>query len=219
MLFFDRSDAGRKLAAALAQYAGRSDVLVLGLPRGGVPVAFEVAQALRAPLEVFIVRKLGVPSQPELAMGAVATGGVLVLNDEVVRQLDIPRSVIDRVVAAEQLEIERRERRYREGRPAPELAGRIVILIDDGLATGSTMRAAVCAVNTQKPARVIVAVPVAAAATCDVLRRDADEVICPATPEPFFAVGQWYRDFEQTTDEEVHDLLARAAEFASRRAS
>lgn len=216
MLFADRSDAGRKLAATLAKFVGRPDVLVLGLPRGGVPVAFEVAQALRAPLDVFIVRKLGVPSQPELAMGAVATGGVLVLNDDVVRQLDIPRAVIDRVAAAEQLEIERRERLYREGRPTPDLAGKIVILIDDGLATGSTMRAAVRAVRQQNPARVIVAVPVAASATCEVLRRDADEVISFATPEPFFAVGQWYRDFEQTSDEEVHALLSRATDFASR---
>jgi predicted phosphoribosyltransferase len=219
MLFFDRTDAGRKLARALAGYAGRDDVRVLGLPRGGVPVAFEVAQALHAPLDVFIVRKLGVPSQPELAMGAVASGGMRVLNDEVVGQLDIPESIILRVAAAEQLEIERRERRYREGRPAPQLAGKIVILIDDGLATGSTMRAAVRAVRLQQPISTLVAVPVAAASTCAALRREADEVVCLATPEPFFAVGQWYRDFDQTSDEQVHDLLARAAEFSRPRAS
>lgn len=217
MLFADRSDAGRKLAAALSRYAGRAGVQVLGLPRGGVPVAFEVAQALRAPLDVFIVRKLGVPTQPELAMGAVATGGVRVLNEEVVRQLDIPASVIDRVAAAEQIEIERRERRYREGRPAPRLEGKIVILIDDGLATGSTMRAAARAVRLQQPARTLIAVPVAARQTCELLRGDADEMVCLTTPEPFFAVGQWYGNFDQTSDEEVHDLLARAAQFASPR--
>ena len=219
MLFRDRSDAGRKLAAALSQYARRADVQVLGLPRGGVPVAFEVAHELQAPLDVFIVRKLGVPSQPELAMGAVASGGVRVLNHDVVRQLEIPETVIERVAAAEQQEIERRERRFREGRPAPPLAGKIVILIDDGLATGSTMRAAVVAVRLQQPARTIVAVPVAAAITCELLRGEANEVVCLATPEPFFAVGQWYGNFDQTSDEEVHDLLARASHFASPKAS
>jgi putative phosphoribosyl transferase len=219
MLYRDRSDAGRKLAGALSKYVGRNDVLVLGLPRGGVPVAYEVAQSLRAPLDVFIVRKLGVPSQPELAMGAVATGGVRVLNDEVVRQLKIPAPVIDRVAAAEQLEIERRERSYREGRPAPRLEGKIVILIDDGLATGSTMRAAARAVRTQRPARTIIAVPLSASVTVELLRGDADEMVCLTTPEPFFAVGQWYEDFDQTSDREVQDLLARAAKFASPKAS
>lgn len=219
MLFFDRSDAGRRLARALAGYSGRADLQVLGLPRGGVPVAYEVAHALRAPLDVFIVRKLGVPSQPELAMGAVASGGVRVLNEEVVRQLDIPESVIQRVADAEQLEIERRELRYREGRPAPQLAGKVVILIDDGLATGSTMRAAVKAVRLQQPAHTVVAVPVAAPSTSAALRAEADEMISLTTPEPFFAVGQWYRDFDQTSDEEVRGLLARAAEFLTPRVS
>jgi putative phosphoribosyl transferase len=216
MLFLDRSDAGRKLAAALSRYAGNANVQVLGLPRGGVPVAFEVAQALRAPLDVFIVRKLGVPSQPELAMGAVASGGVRVLNDEVLKQLGIPPSVVDHVAAVEQLEIERRERSYREGRPAPTLEGKTVILIDDGLATGSTMRAAAHGVRLQRPARTVIAVPVAAGMTCEVLRDDADEIVCLATPSQFFAVGQWYRNFEQTTDDEVRDLLTRAGAARSR---
>ena len=219
MLFRDRSDAGRKLAAALSGYAGGGDVLVLGLPRGGVPVAYEVAQALRAPLDVFIVRKLGFPSQPELAMGAVASGGVLVLNDDVVRQLDVPQSVIDRVAAAEQIEIERRERSYRGGRPAPSVEGKTVILIDDGLATGSTMRAAARAERKLNPARIVIAVPLAAATTREVLRREADEIVCLATPEPFFAVGQWYANFEQTSDEEVRELLARGSQLAPPKAS
>jgi predicted phosphoribosyltransferase len=218
MLFRDRSDAGRQLAKALSRYAERSDVLVLSLPRGGVPVGYEVAEALRAPLDVFIVRKLGVPSQPELAMGAVASGGVRVLNQDVVRQLDIPQNVIDRVAAAELREIERRDQRYREGRPTQKLEGKVVLLIDDGLATGSTMRAAARAVRLQKPARTVIAVPLSAAVTCEVLRDDADEIVCLATPEPFYAVGQWYANFEQTTDEEVQDLLARAAGFASPKA-
>jgi len=216
MLFLDRSDAGRKLAAALSKYAGDPSVQVLGLPRGGVPVAFEVAQALRAPLDVFIVRKLGVPSQPELAMGAVASGGVRVLNEEVLAHLGIPPSVVDRVAAIEQIEIERRERSYREARPAPNLTGKTVILIDDGLATGSTMRAAASAVKLQRPAATVVAVPVAAATTCEVLRGDADDIFCLATPSQFFAVGQWYRNFEQTSDEEVRELLARAENIRSR---
>ncbi len=216
MLFLDRSDAGRKLAAALSRYAGNTNVHVLGLPRGGVPVAFEVALALRAPLDVFIVRKLGVPSQPELAMGAVATGGVRVLNQEVIAQLGIPPDVVDHVAAVEQIEIERRERSYREGRPAPTLEGRIAILIDDGLATGSTMRAAAAAVRLQRPASTVIAVPVAAATTLEVLRGDADEIVCLATPSQFFAVGQWYRDFAQTSDGEVRNLIARAEDIRSR---
>ena len=219
MLFRDRSEAGRQLAKALSRYAGLSGVLVLALPRGGVPVGYEVAEALRAPLDVFIVRKLGVPSQPELAMGAVASGGVRVFNQDVVRQLDIPQDVIDRVAAAEQVEIARREQRYREGRRTPRIEGQIVILIDDGLATGSTMRAAARAVRLQEPARTVIAVPLSAAVTCEVLRDDADELVCLATPEPFYAVGQWYANFEQTSDEEVRDLLARAVEFATPKAS
>ena len=216
MLFLDRSDAGRKLAAALTRYATTPNVQVLGLPRGGVPVAFEVAQALRAPLDIFIVRKLGVPDQPELAMGAVASGGVRVLNHEVLSQLGISASTVDHVAAVEQIEIERRERSYREGRAPLNLEGKIAILIDDGLATGSTMRAAASAVRLLRPEKTVIAVPVAAATTLEVLRGDADEIVCLATPNQFYAVGQWYKDFEQTTDEEVRELLARSDNIRSR---
>jgi predicted phosphoribosyltransferase len=210
MLFRDRSHAGALLAERLTAYKGRADVLVLGLPRGGIPVAYEVARELAAPLDIFIVRKLGAPGQPELAMGAIASGGVRVLNDSVVRALGIPRSAIDRVEAAEQVELERREALYRSGQPPPEVRGRIVILIDDGLATGSTIRAAVAALRPRGPRRIVVAVPVAAAETCAEFRHEVDEVVCAETPEPFFAVGEFYRDFSQTTDEEVRDLLDRA---------
>jgi len=209
-MFADRRDAGRQLAAALRSYAGRGDVLVLALPRGGVPVGYEVAHALGAPLDIFIVRKLGVPFQPELAMGAVASGGVRVVNSDVVSQLGISSQVIEQVAAEEEKEIARREQHYRAGQPAPPAAGRIVILIDDGLATGSTMRAAARALRLQQPARLVVAVPVATAQTCEDLRNEADEVICLATPEPFYAVGQWYHDFGQTSDEEVRELLTAA---------
>jgi putative phosphoribosyl transferase len=212
MLFQDRAHAGRVLAARLAAYAGRPDVLVLALPRGGVPVAYEVARALHAPLDVFIVRKLGVPGREELAMGAIATGGVRVLNDEVVEALDIPEDVIDATAEAERRELVRRERLYRGDRPPPDVRGRVVILIDDGLATGSTMRAAVAALRRLGPARIIVAVPVASADTCEDLSAEVDDVVCSRTPEPFHAVGLWYDDFTQTTDEEVHELLERAAE-------
>jgi putative phosphoribosyl transferase len=212
MLFLDRTDAGRQLAALLTAYADRSDVLVLALPRGGVPVAYEVARALHAPLDVFLVRKLGLPGQEELAMGAIASGGVRVLNDEVVRALDIPDEVIDAVAADEQRELERRERLYRDDRPAPEVRGRTVLLVDDGLATGSTMRAAVAALRQQQPRRIVVAVPVAAAETGEELRAEVDDVVCARTPDPFYAVGVWYRSFAQTTDQQVHDLLERAAE-------
>jgi predicted phosphoribosyltransferase len=212
MLFRDRLDAGRQLAQKLMDYADRSDVLVLALPRGGVPVAFEVARALHAPLDVFLVRKLGLPGHEELAMGAIASGGVRVLNEDLVRTLRIPPEEIDAVAAQEQRELERREREYRSDRPAPDVRGRIVILVDDGLATGSTMRAAVAALGRQHPARIIVAVPVGAAETCEDFGADADEVICARTPEPFYAVGLWYGDFAQTSDEEVHDLLELAAE-------
>jgi len=210
MLFRDRHDAGQQLAARLSAYADRPDVLVLALPRGGLPVAYEVARALHAPLDVFTVRKLGVPGQPELAMGAIATGGVRVLNDEVVQGLAVPDWMIDEVARQEQEELERRERAFRDDRPPPDLAGRTVILIDDGLATGSTMRAAVAALRKQKPSRIVVAVPVGAAETCGDLRGEADEVICLRTPEPFFAVGLWYGDFSQTTSDEVRELLERA---------
>ena len=209
-LFRDRTEAGRLLAARLEQYAGKPDVMVLALPRGGVPVAYEVARALPAPMDVFIVRKLGVPGQEELAMGAVATGGVRVLNDQVVKGLGIPEYMIDAVVKWETEELKRRERLYRGDRPPPDVRGKTVILVDDGLATGSTMLAAARALRQQGPARIVVAVPVAAPDTCELLKADVDEVVCAATPEPFYAVGLWYRDFSQTTDEEVRELLARS---------
>ena len=209
--FEDRADAGRQLADHLAGYAGRLRLLVLGLPRGGVPVAYEVARALDAPLDVFVVRKLGVPGHEELAMGAIASGGVRVVNRDVVQALGIDAAAIETVSAQEQRELERRERLYRGDRPPLDVRGCTVILVDDGLATGSTMRAAVAALAQRGPERVVVAVPIAAAATCQALRREVDEVVCALTPEPFFAVGMWYRDFSQTTDREVHDLLARAA--------
>ena len=210
-LFRDRTEAGRLLAARLEQYAGKPDVMVLALPRGGVPVAYEVARALPAPMDVFIVRKLGVPGQEELAMGAVATGGVRVLNDQVVKGLGIPEYMIDAVVKWETEELKRRERLYRGDRPPPDVRGKTVILVDDGLATGSTMLAAARALRQQGPARIVVAVPVAAPDTCQLLKADVDEVVCAATPEPFYAVGLWYRDFSQTTDEEVRELLERSA--------
>jgi predicted phosphoribosyltransferase len=212
MLFTDRVEAGRFLASKLRKYTDHPEVLVLALPRGGVPVAFEVARALRAPLDVFLVRKLGVPGHPELAMGAIASGGVRVLNDDVVGALGISRDVIEAVAAVEEQELERRERIYRGGRPPPDVRGRTVILVDDGLATGSTMRAAVAALRQHGPDRIVVAVPVGAPDTCEEFRSEADDVVCARTPEPFYAVGLWYGDFSQTTDEEVHDLLDRAAE-------
>jgi predicted phosphoribosyltransferase len=209
-LFRDRADAGRQLAARLKQCAGKPDALVLALPRGGVPVAYQVAKALHAPMDVFLVRKLGVPGQEELAMGAVATGGVRVLNDQVVNALGIPDYVIDAVVKWETDELKRREQLYRGNRPPPDVRGQTVILVDDGLATGSTMLAAVRALREQGPARIVVAVPVASPDTCEMLRAYVDEVVCAATPEPFYAVGFWYQDFAQTTDEEVRELLSLA---------
>jgi predicted phosphoribosyltransferase len=209
--FRDRRDAGCLLAARLAAYTHRPDVIVLALPRGGVPVAYEVARALDAPLDVFVVRKLGVPGHEELAMGAVATGGVRVLNEPVVQSLRIPGHVIDAVAAREEEELRRRERLYRADRPPSDVRGRTVILIDDGLATGATMQAAVEALRQQEPARIVVAVPTGSPETCEALRGQVDEVVCAVTPEPFFAVGLWYEDFSQTTDEEVRELLARAA--------
>jgi len=208
--FRDRSDAGVFLAGKLSTYKNRPDVIVLGLPRGGVPVAYEVARGLNAPLDIFIVRKLGVPGQEELAMGAIATGGVRTLNDDVIQALRISGEEIDVVAAREAEELKRREYLYRGGRPGPIVAGFVVIVIDDGLATGSSMRAAVAALRLQNPARIVVAVPVAAAQTCRLLRQTADEVICATTPEPFYSVGQWYIDFGQTTDEEVTELLMSA---------
>ena len=209
--FRDRTEAGRRLAERLTAYADRPDVLVLALPRGGVPVAYEVARALRAPLDVFLVRKLGVPGYEELAMGAVATGGVRVLNDQIVAGLRIPDHVIEAVAEAEQQELARRERLYRGDRPLPDVRHRTVILVDDGLATGATMQAAIKALRALQPARIVVAVPTGSPETCEQLKAQADDVICAITPEPFHAVGLWYEDFTQTTDEEVRDLLARAA--------
>jgi putative phosphoribosyl transferase len=208
--FRDRVDGGRRLAAQLTPYAGRPDVLVLALPRGGVPVGFEVAKALQAPLDVFLVRKLGVPGHEELAMGALASGGVRVLNDDVVSALGISEETIAAVAAEEQRELERRERLYRKGRPPPDVRGRTAILVDDGLATGSTMRAAVRALRARQPARIVVAVPTASPATRDELAREVDEVVCTITPEPFYAVGVWYERFGQTSDEEIVELLERA---------
>jgi putative phosphoribosyl transferase len=208
--FVDRAEAGRILAGRLERFANRSDVVVLGLPRGGVPVAFEVAQALAAPLDVFVVRKLGVPGQEELAMGAIASGGTRVLNDDVIETMGIPESVIQQAVHHQQEELERREQFYRDGRPLIDVRGKIVILIDDGLATGASMRAAIHALRQKQPAALVVAVPVAAAPTCQDLRREADEVICAIAPDVFYAVGLWYQDFSQTTDEQVRDLLSRS---------
>lgn len=207
----DRSDAGRRLAARLQDYAGRPDVVVLALPRGGVPVAFEVARALRVPLDVFVVRKLGLPAHPELAMGAIASGGVRVLDRAAVTRFGVTDEQLAAVAANEERELERRERRYRDGLPSPDLQGKTVILVDDGLATGSTMAAAASAIAAQRPARLVVAVPVAALETCRAFRDIVDEIICGATPDPFVAVGLWYEDFSQTSDDEVHELLARAA--------
>ena len=209
--FRDRREAGRRLAAQLAAYAHRPDVIVLALPRGGVPVGYEVARALDAPLDVFLVRKLGVPGQEELAMGAVATGGMRVLNEQVVQGLRIPDYVIAAVAAKEEHELRRRERLYRGDRPPPDVRGRTVILVDDGLATGATMLAAAEALRRQQPARIVVAVPTGSPDTCDALRDHVDEVVCAVTPEPFHSVGLWYQDFSQTTDDEVRALLADAA--------
>ena len=209
-LYRDRRHAGRILAQALHAYAGRDDVVVLGLPRGGVPVAFEVAQALAAPLDVYVVRKLGVPGHEEYAMGAIASGGVRVLNEDAVSALRISQRTIDAVAAEQQRELERREKLYRGDRPPADFRGRTVIVVDDGLATGATMHAAVKALRERHPARIVVAAPTAAADTCERLRAVADEVVCPSTPEPFRAVGLWYEDFDQTSDDEVRELLALA---------
>ena len=208
--FVDRRHAGRVLASHLTKYAGRDDVLVLGLPRGGVPVAYEVASALGASMDLFLVRKLGTPGHRELAMGAIASGGVRVLNEDVVQWYGISEAAIEQIAREEQEELERRERAYRRDRAAHVLKGRIVILIDDGLATGSTMRAAAQAVRAHEPARVVIAVPVGAPQTCADLAAVADEVICARKPEPFSAVGQWYLNFDQTTDDEVRDLLQKS---------
>lgn len=210
--FRDRFQAGRRLAAVLAPYAGRPNLLVLALPRGGVPVGYEVARALHAPLDVMLVRKLGVPGHEELAMGAIASGGIRVLSDDIVAAFGVPDRVIATVAANEEKEMARREQAYRDGRAPFDVRGRTVILVDDGLATGSTMRAAAAALQAQHPERLVIAVPVAPRETCESLQRDADDVVCALEPEPFYAVGNWYQDFSQTTDEEVRELLRRAAE-------
>ncbi|MCL4298390.1 MAG: phosphoribosyltransferase [Anaerolineae bacterium] len=212
-LFKNRTDAGQKLAQNLSAYAYCPDVIVLALPRGGVPVAYEVARALHAPLDIFLVRKLGVPGHEELAMGAIASGGGSVLNDYVVNALNIPREIIGAVIAQEQQELERRERAYRGDRPKPEVYNRTVILVDDGLATGASMRAAIAALRSQKPARLVVAVPTGAAETCEAFAPEVDDIICATTPHPFLGVGAWYEDFSQITDAEVRELLARAAQL------
>ena len=208
------------LATTLQEYVNGDDVVVLALPRGGVPVGFEVAKALNVPLDVFVVRKLGLPGQEELAMGAIASGGVRVLNRDLIRGLSIPEEVVDEVTREEQRELERREREYRDGGRSPiDVRGMTVILVDDGLATGASMRVAVLALQQKEPAQVIVAVPVAPADTCAELQSVADKVVCAVTPQPFWGVGQWYEDFSQTSDEEVRELLRRAASFSAHRAA
>lgn len=210
--FSNRTEAGRLLAEKLVKYAGRADVIVLGLPRGGVPVAYEVAKRLGVPLDVFIVRKLGVPGFEELAVGAIASGGVRVLNQDVMRALPNAEATIESITARETAELERREQSYRDGHPAPELRDRVVILVDDGLATGATMRAAVKALRHRGAAKIVVAVPVGPPDTCREFEEEADETICASVPEFFQAVGQYYEDFSQTSDDEVRELLARAAQ-------
>lgn len=212
MKFHDRREAGRLLAQQLAEFAGDKDALVLALPRGGVPVGYEIARALSVPLDIFLVRKLGVPGQEELAMGAIASGGVRVLNEDVIQYAGISGETIEEVTRRETGILEKRDRLYRGAQPKPEIAGRKVILVDDGLATGSTMRAALMAVRQQNPSRIIVAAPVASQTTCESFEHLADDVacVCGMCAEPFYAVGLWYRDFSQTTDEEVRELLNQA---------
>jgi predicted phosphoribosyltransferase len=217
-LFRDRAQAGGELAAVLSEYAGREDVAVLALPRGGVPVGFEVACKLGSPLDVFVVRKLGLPEQPELAMGAIASGGFRVLNDEVVEAAEVPPETIEEVAAREHEELARRETVYRGERAALTVEGKTVILVDDGLATGSSMRAAVRALREQRPAQIMVAVPIAPPATCEELAAEADAVVCAHTPEPFLAIGAWYEHFPQVSDDEIRELLAKAEGDADGRA-
>jgi putative phosphoribosyl transferase len=211
-LFRDRADAGRALATHVIGSVPDSNVIVLALPRGGVPVGFELARALRAQFDVFLVRKLGLPGEEELAIGAIASGGVRVLNEQLIQSLGLSKKLIDRLTEREEKELRRRELLYREGRPAAPVAGRVTILVDDGLATGATMKAACRALRLQDPQRIVVAVPVASRQACGELRTDADQIICAATPDPFIAVGIWYEDFSQTTDDEVKALLKQAAQ-------
>lgn len=211
MIYRDRSDAGRHLAASLAHHAGDASLLVLGLPRGGVPVAAEVADALGAPLDVYVVRKLGVPGQRELAMGAIGSGGVRVMNDRVLRAAGVPAEAIEEVIGEEERELERRELALRGERPPPEVEGQMIVLVDDGIATGSTMRAAIAALQARGAAKLVVAVPIAASETCAELAEEVDEVVCAATPDPVRAISIWYENFEQTTDAEVRELVERAA--------
>jgi len=208
MIFSDRRHAGRVLAQRLSEYAHRPDVVVLGLPRGGVPVAREVARALDAPLDVFVVRKIGVPGHAELAMGAIASGGVTILSSDLIARLRVSRPEVDAAIVREREELARRERLYRRGRPPLVLEGKTVLLVDDGLATGATMRAAISAVRKLGPKSIVVAVPTGSPQACDDVRTTADDCVCVSTPEPFMAVGEWYADFSQTTDEEVEDLLS-----------
>lgn len=210
-MFQDRRDAGRQLAGQLQHYRDQPSVVVLALPRGGVPVAYEVAESLHAPLDVFIVRKIGMPGHEEFAIGAIASGGTRVMNEDMVERYRVPEAAIEAVAEKEQRELERRERAYRDDRPPLDLTGKTVLLVDDGLATGASMHAAVQAVRQFAPARIVVAVPIASPGTCQEFRSEVDEVVCAVTPALFYAVGQGYVDFSQTTDEEVHDLLARAA--------
>jgi len=214
MIFLNRTEAGIKLAARLTAYANRPDVIVLGLPRGGVPVAFEVARALHVPLDIFLSRKLGVPSQEELAFGALASGGVRVLDQEIIDEVGISKTEIEQVTDRVKKELERRELVYRAGRPPLKVEGNTVILVDDGIATGSSIRAGVSALKQMKPARIVIAVPVAPVSTCNRLRAEVDELVCLYMPESFFAIGQFYEDFSQLTDEEVIDLLRRSAQPA-----
>jgi putative phosphoribosyl transferase len=211
MIFANRTEAGQKLALHLRKYANRDDVIVLGAPRGGVPVAFEVATGLKAPLDVFVLRKLGVPGREEFAFGAIASGGVRILDRDTVEGLGITGLDIERVTKTEEQELERRERAYRGGRPPLDVTGRTVILVDDGIATGASMRAAIRALRQMKPSRIVIAVPVAPVSTCSSLQSEADELVCLEMPEPFFGVGQFYDDFSQVSDDEVKDLLAAAS--------
>lgn len=205
--YLDRYSAGKVLAEALKTYANRKDVIVLALPRGGVPVGFEIAKALSVPLDVFIVRKLGVPGHEELAMGALAMGGITVFNEELLQDLKIPQRSINKVIEMEQQELNRRVSVYRDDKPYPDLTGKMIILVDDGIATGATMRAAISALRQLKPKNIVIAVPVAELTTCEKMAKNVDQLVCPLKPTDFYAVGQWYEDFSQTTDDEVRELL------------